>query len=325
VGVSGPGPAGTASIDEGGLSKIEGSVVNQLNTIRAFCKVAESCSFARAAEVLDLPVSRVSRLVYELESRLGTRLLNRTTRQTSLTESGRLYLERCSQILDDIEEAEAAVAEHVLSASGQLRLVAPTLFALRKLPPVLVQFQQQHPRVEIELIVADRSVDLVSESFDLGILPSRRVTGVSVVSRHLTETDRFLCASPEYIAQKGAPTHPSQLSDHVYLASHTEYGDDQLTFHCPDGTKIPLNPNRYFSSNNIGVIREGVRSGMGIAAIPAYLVDDDVQAGRLLRLMPEYRLPDREFRLVYASRKFVSLKVRSFIELALAHFQPDAH
>jgi DNA-binding transcriptional LysR family regulator len=299
--------------------------VDQLNSIRAFCRVGESSSFARAAQTLDLPVSRVSRMIYDLELRLGTQLLNRTTRQTSLTEAGRLYLERCRQILGDIEDAEAAVSEHALSAFGQLRLVAPTLFALRKLPPVFAQFQQLHPRVEIELIVADRSVDLVGEAFDLGILPSRRVTGLSVISRHLTETDRFLCASPGYVAQKGAPTHPSQLSGHLYLASHTEYGDDELAFHAPDGTEIPVRPGRHFSSNNIGVVREGALMGMGIAAIPAYLVDDDVQAGRLLRLMPEYRLPDREFRLVYASRKFVSLKVRSFIELALAHFHADAH
>jgi DNA-binding transcriptional LysR family regulator len=242
-----------------------------------------------------------------------------------LTEAGRLYLERCRQILEDIDEAEAVVSEHAVQVSGQLRLVAPTLFALRKLPPVLARFQQLHPRVKMELIVADRSVDLVNEAFDLGILPAGRVTGTSVVSRHLTETGRYICASPGYIAQYGAPTHPSQLVNHPYLAFHTEQGDDEMVFHAPDGETIPVHPNRFVSTNNIGMVREGALAGMGIATISGYLVDDDVKAGNLCRLMPDYRLPDREFRLVYASRKFLSLKVRSFIEVALAHFQPGAH
>jgi DNA-binding transcriptional LysR family regulator len=216
------------------------------------------------------------------------------------------------------------VSEHVIEASGQFRLVAPTIFALRRLPPVLARFQKLHPRVRMELIVADRSVDLVNEAFDLGILPARRVTGMSVVSRHLTQTGRYICASPGYIAQYGAPTHPSQLRDHRYLSFHTEHGDDEMVFHAPDGEKIPVRPDRFLSSNNIGMVREGALAGMGIATIPGYLVDDDVKAGSLYKLMPDYRLPDHEFRLVYASRKFLSLKVRSFIEVALAHFQPEA-
>jgi DNA-binding transcriptional LysR family regulator len=303
----------------------KGACLDRLNSIRAFVRVGESSSFVRAADMLDLTVSSVSRMVSDLESQLGTRLLQRTTRRTSLTEAGRLYLERCRQILEDIDEAEAVVSEHAVQVSGQLRLVAPTLFALRKLPPVLARFQQLHPRVKMELIVADRSVDLVNEAFDLGILPAGRVTGTSVVSRHLTETGRYICASPGYIAQYGAPTHPSQLVNHRYLAFHTEQGDDEMVFHAPDGETIPVHPNRFVSTNNIGMVREGALAGMGIATISGYLVDDDVKAGNLCRLMPDYRLPDREFRLVYASRKFLSLKVRSFIEVALAHFQPGAH
>lgn len=312
----------SGKINDNGLSKGKGSAVNRLNTIRAFVRVGKSGSFARAADMLDLLVSRVSRTIYDLENQLGTRLLQRTTRYTSLTEAGRLYLERCSQILDDIDEAEAAVSEHTARAFGQLRLVAPTLFALRKLPPVLAQFRRLHPRVEMELIVADRNVDLVHEAFDLGILPARRITGMSVVSRHLTATDLYICASPGYVAQHGAPTHPLQLVTYRYLATHTEYGDDEILFYAPDGTQIRVHPKRYLSSNNIGVIWEGALAGMGVATISEYLVGDDVKAQRLCRLMPEYRLPDHEFRLAYPSRKFLSLKVRSFIEVALSHFQP---
>jgi DNA-binding transcriptional LysR family regulator len=297
--------------------------VDRLNLIRAFVQVGESNSFARAADMLDMAVPRVSRMIAELESQLGTRLLQRTTRNTSLTETGILYLERCRQILDCIDEAEAAVSEHVTRLSGQLRLVAPTLFALRRLPPVLAQFQQIHPQVMMELVVADRSVDLVSEAFDLAILPSRRVTGMSLVSRHLTETRSCVCASPAYLAKYGAPTHPSQLVNHRFLAYHAERGDDQMVFRAPDGEQIPVRPKRCFSTNNIGIVRESALSGMGIASLSGYLVEDDVKAGALCRLMPDYHLPDREFRLVYASRKFLSLKVRSFIELAVAHFQPD--
>jgi len=295
--------------------------VDVLNPMRVFVKVAEYNSFARAADSLDMGVPRISRVISELEQHLGTRLLQRTTRKMSLTEAGRIYLDRCRQILVDIDETYQMLSDSAVSTSGRLRMVAPALFAIRKLAPVLAAYRRDFPDVVLDLVLADRSVDLIDEEFDLAILPARRVTSQSLVSRHLTATDMYACAAPDYLAKHGSPAHPSELARHPYLAFRTEQGSDELAFHAADGAPITVHPKPCFVTNNIGMLRESALAGMGIATLSAYLIDDDLRAGRLQRIMPEYHLPDREFRIVYSSRKFLSLKVKAFIDLAVEHFR----
>jgi DNA-binding transcriptional LysR family regulator len=289
--------------------------------MRVFVKVAEFNSFARASEALDMAVPRTSRIISELEDHLGTRLLQRTTRKMSLTEPGRIYLERCRQILGEIEETYLMISANAVSTSGRVRIVAPALFAQRKLAPVLAAYQRAYPNVTVDLVLADRTVDLIEEEFDLGILPERRVNGVSLVSRHLTNTDFYVCAAPSYIAEHGAPRHPLELAEHAYLAFRTEHSSEEVTFHGADGAPIVVHPKPGFMCNNIGMVRESALAGMGIATLSAYLVDDDIRTGRLQRIMPEFHLADREFRIVYSTRKFQSLKVKAFIDLAVEHFR----
>jgi DNA-binding transcriptional LysR family regulator len=295
--------------------------VDALNSMRVFVKVAEFNSFARASEALDMAVPRTSRIISELEDHLGTRLLQRTTRKMSLTEPGRIYLERCRQILGEIEETYLMISANAVSTSGRVRIVAPALFAQRKLAPVLAAYQRAYPNVTVDLVLADRTVDLIEEEFDLGILPERRVNGVSLVSRHLTNTDFYVCAAPSYIAEHGAPRHPLELAEHAYLAFRTEHSSEEVTFHGADGAPIVVHPKPGFMCNNIGMVRESALAGMGIATLSAYLVDDDIRTGRLQRIMPEFHLADREFRIVYSTRKFQSLKVKAFIDLAVEHFR----
>jgi len=294
--------------------------MDQLNSIRAFVKVAEAGSFARAADQLDLSVPRVSRLIGDLEGHLGIRLLQRTTRKMSLTEPGRLYLERCRPILLDLDEIQTQVSADALRASGKLRVVAPVQFAIQKLGPVMAAYRDAHPNVTVELTLADRTIDLVQEGYDLAILAARRVTGLSLVSRHLANTDFYTCAAPAYLAVHGTPRHPSDLTQHAYLAFRTEHGSDDLVYEGPDGAPVAARLHPVLTSNNIGMVHTAALAGMGIATLSAYLADNDIQAGRLVRVLPEYRLAEREFRLVYSSRKYLSLKVKAFIDLALAHF-----
>jgi DNA-binding transcriptional LysR family regulator len=169
--------------------------VDALNSMRVFVKVAEFNSFARASEALDMAVPRTSRVISELEDHLGTRLLQRTTRKMSLTEPGRIYLERCRQILGEIEETYLMLSANAVSTSGRIRVAAPALFAQRKLAPVLAAYQRAYPDVIVDLVLADRPVDLIEEEFDLGILAARRINSVSLVSRHLTTTDYYICAA----------------------------------------------------------------------------------------------------------------------------------
>jgi DNA-binding transcriptional LysR family regulator len=295
--------------------------VDALNSMRVFVKVAELNSFGRASEALDIAVPRTSRIISELGSHLGTRLLQRTTRKMSLTEPGRIYLDRCRQILSEIEDTYLMLSANTASTSGRIRIVAPALFAQRKLTPVLAAYQRAYPNVVVDFILADRTVDLIEEEFDLGVLPARRIHGMSPISRRLRHTDFYVCAAPTYIAAHGSPKHPSELADHAYLAFRTEHSNEEVIFHAADGTPIAAHPKPSFVCNNIGMVRESALAGMGIATLSAYLVEDDIRTGRLQRLLPKYHLADREFRLVYSTRKFQSLKVKAFIDLAVEHFR----
>jgi DNA-binding transcriptional LysR family regulator len=300
--------------------------VDVLTAMKVFVKVAEANSYAHAAETLELGVPRISRLISELEDHLGTRLLQRTTRKMSPTEAGRIYLDRCRQILGEVEETYSMLSTNAVSTSGRLRIVAPALFAMRKLGPILTTYQREYPNVVIDLALADRAVDLIEEEFDLGILAARHVTAQTLVSKHLASTDYFICASPDYIARSGAPAHPSELQNHPYLSFRTAQAKDEIVFNAPDGTEVVATPKPTLYTNNIGMVRECVLAGLGIATLSAYLVEDDIRTGKLTRLLPEYSLPDREFRIVYSNRKFVPLKVKAFIDMAVAHFrEPGAN
>jgi DNA-binding transcriptional LysR family regulator len=298
-----------------------GDTVDVLTAMKVFVKVAEVNSYANASETLEIGVPRISRIISDLEAHLGTRLLQRTTRRMSPTEAGRIYLDRCRQILGELDETYSILSSNTVSTSGRLRIVSPSLFSLRKLAPILNAYQREYPNVTIDLTLADRPVDLIEEEFDLGILAARYVTGQTLVSRHLTSTDYYTCASPEYITRNGAPTHPSELEKHPYLAFRTEHVADGIVFNAPDSTQITVSPTPTFYANNIGMVRECAIAGLGIATLSAYLVDDDIASGKLKRLFPEYSLPDREFRIVYSNRKFLPLKVKAFVDLAVEHFR----
>lgn len=294
-----------------------------VNSMRIFTKVAELNSFARAAESLDVAVPRISRALADLEQHLGTRLLQRTTRRMSMTEAGRIYLDRCRQILGELDETYLMLSANAVSTSGKIRIVAPALFAMRKLSPVLTAYQRAYPNIVVDLVLADRSVDLIEEEFDLGILAARRVSSQSLVSRHLTSTDFYTCAAPGYIEEHGAPAHPADMVHHPYIAFRTGHSNEEVIFLDSHGAEIAVHPKPALITNNIGMVRESALAGMGIATLSGYLIDDDIRSGRLTRLMPQYRLADREFRIVYSNRKFLSLKVKAFIDIAIEHFRQE--
>jgi DNA-binding transcriptional LysR family regulator len=295
--------------------------VDVLTAMRVFVKVTEANSYVNAADALEMSVPRISRVISDLEEHLGTRLLQRTTRRMSPTEAGRIYFDRCRQILGDIEETHSILSSNTSSMTGRLRVVAPALFAMRKLAPILTAYQQAYPNITVDLSLADRAVDLIEEDFDLGILAARNVTSQTLVTRRLTSTDYYTCASPEYVARYGAPAHPVDLEQHRYLAFRTRNTGNEIVFHGPDNTETTVTPKPILCTDNIGMLRKCALAGLGIATLSAYLVDDDIRSGKLKRLLPEYSLPDREFRIVYSNRKYLPLKVKAFIDMAVEHFQ----
>ncbi|HEY2024393.1 LysR family transcriptional regulator [Paraburkholderia sp.] len=296
--------------------------MNQLQSMRVFVKVADLGSFVGAAGALDLSTAVVTRHVADLEARLGTRLLNRTTRRLSLTESGATYLERVRHILTDLEGVEQMVVARNHEPIGTLRIVAPVVFGLHSLAPVVQSYAARFPEVVPDVTLADRPVDLVEEGFDVGILVARHMRSASIVTRRLTTGYMTVCATPAYLAQHGTPTRPEDLLKHPSLSRPSEQSaGEERVFAGPDG-EVRVRPVNAIAANNAEMLRQFALLGMGVAILPSYLVDRDLAAGRLVRLLDAYRLPPIEITIAYPSRLHLPAKVRTFIDHLVEHFQP---
>ncbi|WCM18087.1 LysR family transcriptional regulator [Paraburkholderia bryophila] len=295
--------------------------MNQLQSMRVFVKVADLGSFVGAAGALDLSTAVVTRHVADLEARLGTRLLNRTTRRLSLTESGSTYLERVRHILDDLEGVEQMVVARNHEPVGTLRIVAPVVFGLHSLAPVVQSYAARYPDVMPDVTLADRQVDLVEEGYDVGIMVTRHMRSASIVTRRLTTGYMTVCATPAYLAQHGTPTRPEHLLEHPCLSRPSEQGGDERVFTGPDG-EVRVRPSNAIAANNTEMLRQFALLGMGVAILPSYLIGRDLASGRLVPLLADYRLPQIEITIAYPSRLHLPAKVRTFIDHLVEYFQP---
>ncbi|RQS68932.1 LysR family transcriptional regulator [Burkholderia sp. Bp8963] len=293
--------------------------MDHLQSMRVFVKVADLGSFARAASAMDISNAVATRHVADLEGRLGTRLLNRTTRSLSLTESGQVYLERARQILDELEDVEQMVVARNHEPVGTLRIVAPVVFGLHNLAPVLQSYTENFPKVVPDLTLVDRQVDLVEEGFDVGIVVTRQMRSASIVTRRLTTGCMTVCATPSYLEKHGVPTHPEQLAEHPSLSLPTEYWGDERVFTGPDG-EVRVRPTNVIVANNTAMLRQFALLGMGVAILPSYLIGSDIARGALVRLLPDFRLPQVEINIAYPSRRHLPAKVRTFIDHLVEYF-----
>ncbi|CAE6782238.1 LysR family transcriptional regulator [Paraburkholderia haematera] len=294
--------------------------MNQLQSMRVFVKVADLGSFVGAAGALDLSTAVVTRHVADLEARLRVRLLNRTTRRLSLTESGATYLERVRHILDDLEGVEQMVVARNQEPVGTLRVVAPVVFGLHSLAPVVQSYAERYPDVMPDVTLADRHVDLVEEGFDVGIMVARQMRSASIVTRRLTTGYMTVCATPAYLEQHGTPTRPEDLLTHPCLSRPAEQGSDEKVFTGPDG-EVRVRPTNAIAANNTEMLRQFALLGMGVAILPSYLIGRDLASGRLVPLLGDYHLPKIEITIAYPSRLHLPAKVRTFIDHLVAHFQ----
>lgn len=286
--------------------------------MQAFVAVANAGSFVKAADALEVSKAAVSRYVAELESRLGVRLLHRTTRKLSLTPEGEAFLARCRELLDGVEEAEGEITSESGEASGQLRINVPFSFGLLHLAPLWPEFMAQNPRVVLDVALADRVVDLVEEGFDMAVRIGR-LTNSSLVSRQLTSTRMVLCASPAYLHSRGSPGRPSELADHDVLTYSLFSMGDQWEFTGPGGAAaVKVTPR--LRTNSGDTCRVAALRHQGIVLQPSFLVGPDLLAGTLVEVMPAWRSIELGIHAVYPSRKFVSPKVRLMIEFLVNAF-----
>jgi Transcriptional regulator len=291
--------------------------VDRFQEMRVFVAVVEAGSFVGAADALNLSKAAVSRIVSELELRLGVRLLHRTTRRLSLTGEGDVFFGRCKELLAGVEEAEAEITEHSDQAVGVLKVSAPFSFGVLRLAPLWGEFMAAHPRIQLEVTLSDRFVDLVDEGFDLAVRIAR-LESSSLVSRKLSSTRMMLCASPRYLKTHGTPRHPAELAGHAVLAYSLLAAGDTWEFEGPDGA-VSVKVGARMRSNSGDICRAVALAHQGIVLQPAFLVGDDVQAGRLVELMPGYRCAELGVYAVYPSRKHLLPKVRVLLDyLALA-------
>jgi len=280
--------------------------------MQAFCAVVDAGSFVKAAEVLGFSKPAVSRYVADLEARLGVRLLHRTTRRLSLTEEGSVFNARCRELLSGVEEAEAEISSRSGAARGLLRVNVPVTFGIQHLSPLWETFHELHPMVRLDVTLSDRVVDVVEEGYDLAIriatLPSS-----SLISKRLASTRVVLCASPQYLESHGVPSHPSELADHQVISYSYWSGGDNWQFDGPDGTvSVTIKP--WMHTNNGDTCRAIALAHQGVVLQPTFLIGDDLAAGRLVEILPEYRSIELGIYAVYPTRKHVAPKVRALVD-----------
>ena len=287
-----------------------------LGSMKTYVAVVDSGSFATAATRLNVSRAMVSKQVQKLEEHLGTRLMNRTTRRLSLTETGRAFLERSVQILSDVNEAEQIAGQMTTLPRGVLRVTIPLSYGQHRLGSILGAYTQAYPQVQLDIALSDRKVDLVEEGFDvairIGALPQS-----DLIARKLGEAHSIVCASPGYLAAHGTPQAPGDLSEHACLSySLSSSGHDWRLESASQQVTVPVNgPMR---ADNGDIIRLAAVAGAGIAFQPHFIVGEDLAAGRLVQVLPDWRSAEMGIHAVYPSRKHLSAKVRTFVDFIVA-------
>ncbi|MEO7432770.1 MAG: LysR family transcriptional regulator [Dokdonella sp.] len=287
-------------------------VRNQLNEIACFVEVGRRLSFARAAEQLGMHVSGVSRSVAALESRLAVRLLQRTTRQVGLTETGRSHLARCEALLAELAEAESAASALGGELRGRLRVSIPSGFGLTHITPAVSLFIAAHPQLRLDLHLSNRNVDLVEEGFDLAIRVGA-LRDSRLVARRLGDSRRILVASAAYLRLRGAPKRPADLTDHACLVLEigalAERWDLQRR-----GVRESVRTGTQLRSNNALALLDACRAGAGIALLPEFVVAADLAQGRLQRVLTTWAAAEQGIFAIYPGNRFIPPKVRAFVE-----------
>jgi len=293
--------------------------MDRLQSMRVFAKVVEQGSFARAAEALEMSNTVVTRNIADLEAHLGTRLLNRTTRKLSLTETGQQYLERVRQILTDIDDADALASSSSRKAGGTLRVYCHPGFGQFQLAKLLPRYHKVAPDVILDVTLADHRVDMVEEGYDVGIFLELQKFDASLIARQLAVTTVVMCASPDYIARRGEPQTPLDVSDHDCL----NFAFDLVRHSWPvqwENKHVDVPIAAKVTSNNVAVLREAALAGMGIMLRSSMNLEDDLTSGRLVQLLKGHHLGQLSLTLVYPSRRLLSCKVRTFVDFMAAQF-----
>jgi DNA-binding transcriptional LysR family regulator len=281
-----------------------------LNGMQVFARVVDTGSFAAAAAALDMSGAHVSRLIAELEKHLETRLLQRTTRRLSLTDSGERFLLRCRDILEDVRDATAEASGAHLKPRGRLRLHCMSGLGVL-ITPLIARYSEQYPDVSIELTLSQHNPDPLEEGHDVVISIAHSLPDSALVSQTIGQLFSVPCAAPGYLARYGVPEHPRQLMQHRRLHLQ-DFQEDAWLFKGEEG-EIGIAPGDTFRTNVADAMVKATQEGMGISLLPFFSASTGLRDGSLVRLLPEYRLRERSIFAVYPSRRFLDAKVRTWV------------
>ena len=294
--------------------------MDRLRAFEVFATVVGQGSFTRAADKLETSPANVTRYVNELEESLGARLLNRTSRRLSLTETGKTLYDQALSILEDVAEAEAIASSAALQPRGRLRVNAPLSFGILHLAPLWPRFMTRYPDIELDISLVDRVVDLVEEGYDLAVRISRGGSP-ALVSRKLATARHLICASPDYVARHGAPESPEDLNRHACIAyTYSDSADEWRLLDDAGKVHSVAVPN-IMQTNNGDTARAAALAGLGIIRQPTFLIGEDLRQGRLVPLLTGYRMSEIDVLAVYPSRRHLSAKVRVMVDFLVEAFR----
>ena len=293
--------------------------MDRLSAMEVFTNVVEFEGFSAAASHLGISRASVSKQVIQLEESLGASLLNRTTRRVSVTEVGEAYYERCKRVLAEVEEADLLVEQLHSEPRGTLKVSAPMSFGVAHLGPVVSDFLSEYRELSISLTLNDRFTDLIEEGFDIAIRIAQS-TDSSLIARRLSGVRCVMTATPEYLERKGVPTKPQDLSGHQCLSySYLASGLEWSIFGPNGATSVKVSGP--LKANNGEVLLQAARQNLGVAFLPNFLVREDIQAGVLVPVLEQYRLPELSVYAVSPPNRFPARKVQAFIAFLAERFE----
>ena len=289
-------------------------------SLLVFARVVEAKSFTAGAARLGLSKSVASSRIAQLEERLGTRLLLRTTRRLSLTADGLALYEQAARMARAADDAALLAAGEATELRGVLRVNAPITFGELYLAEPVARYLEAHPKMRVELLLSDRFEDLVAERVDVAVRISGKLRDSTLVGRKLADDRSLVCAAPSYLARRGTPETPAELIHHDCLRYSLLAAEDEWRFKA-DGASFPVPVSARFAAANGSVLRSAALASMGLAVLPSFMVAHDLAAGTLVEVLRDYSFVQIGVSAVYAPARVVPRSVRAFVDLLVAHFR----
>lgn len=298
--------------------------MNELDQLRVFVAVVENHSATKAAEKLNVAVSAISRRLQELESQLGVQLLQRTTRKMHLTEAGDLFYRRCRQLLDDLEEAKQAVSLSAKQLTGTLRIATPLSFGISHLTPAIAAFMHLHEGITVQLDMSDRRINLLDEGFDLAIRIGD-LEDSSLIARKLAPIDQVVCAAPSFFQRYGEPQTLADLASLPALCYTNLRYPDVWRYRDASGQLHSVKVSMRLSATNGDALREAAIAGLGVLCEPSFILYEAVEGGLLKPVLTEYQWYSMDAYALYPKTRFVSARVRAFIDFLVEYFGKEPY